>query len=124
MFEDIFKKTEIENKGGVIDVSISYREDYWEEIKQSPKKLGNILESAMGMMASSPNMFVHQECSAVVCTDFGFVDRPNNGRDLNFVFKVYDIANEEQEKEYVSKLSPEDRKWYESDKNDKRDSLI
>ena len=113
MFEDIFKKAETSKNNGMIDISIDFKESYWEEIKEDPSKLGEILNSKINL-GLDPFMRRHGRGKSVHTGHR--VIKGAFGSNLVFDFEVYDISDEEEEKKYVEKLDPEYRKWYESNK--------
>jgi len=110
--------TEEKKENGMINYSISLKESYWEEIKQDPTKLGEIVTRVIDSIDKVDD-FAKQGRSRSVCTDFRFVERTDMDRLLELQFEVYDVADEEEEKKYLEKLDPETRKIYESVKNDK-----
>ena len=114
MFEDIFKKTETAKTNGKLDISIDFKESYWEEIKKDPSKLGEILNSKINL-GLNPWMKNRHGMSKSVCTKHEVIEWADGPR-LRFEFEVYDISDPEEEKKYMKKLDPEDLKFYKLNK--------
>jgi len=83
--------------------STDFKEDYWEEIKKDPRKLGNIIKSVINTIAGvSKNR-------KTVFTDFQFIDKAKR---FQFCFELYDVSDEEQRKTYLEKSDPKERERY------------
>jgi len=104
--------SEERKENGMINFGVDFKESYWEEIKQDPSRLGELITRVTDG-ATGLHEFAKHGKSRAVGTDFRFVDREGMDRLLEFQFEVYDVSDEEEEKKYMEKLSPEDREIYE-----------
>ena len=95
MFEDIYKQqTNGIDTHSPIFFSTDFKEEYWEEIKKDPKKLGDLIKSVISMMVGIPVDY------KPVFTDFQFID---GIKKLQFCFELYDMRDEYQRKIYLDK---------------------
>ena len=118
MFEDIgsYKSETDKKKSAKLDYCLSIKESRWEDVKQDPYKLGELVLFVMNFTIGVDKMG-NQTNSRAVYTGFKFIDRENMDRLLDLSFEIYDVDDPEQEKIYMEKLSPEDREVYKKRKN-------
>ena len=103
MFEDIYKQISQDNGSSKsMSFSTSLQEDYWEEIKKSPEKLGDSIKSIVNFVISTSSI---SNSHRMVFTDFQFNDKLKR---LVFNFKFYDTSDEEQNKIYLEELKSGD----------------
>ena len=95
---------------GVMHHSIDFKKEYWED----PKGLGNVLVFLMNSILNSEDFHSRQEKPKYVFTKFEELEKLNK---LKFDFECYDVADEDEEKIFISKLDDERRKIYKRDKS-------
>jgi hypothetical protein len=106
MFEDIYKQINQDNGSSKsVSFSTDFQEDYWEEVKKSPEKLGDSIKSIVNFVISTSSI---SNSHRMVFTDFQFNDELKR---LVFNFKFYDTRDEDHNKIYLDSLNPEERKW-------------
>jgi len=96
---------------GVIYYSIDFKKKLWED----PKELGNVLSFMMNSILGDVDAYLsRQEKPKLVFTEFKELRTFDK---LCFDFECYDVADEDEEKIYMSKLNDEDRESYELGKS-------
>jgi len=104
--------SEESKENSVIYWSIDFKESYWDQIKENPSKLSELMTRMLNSATNLDEFSKHSK-SRAVCTDFNFVniEYPID-RLLEFQFEIYDVSDPEEEKKYMDKLDEKERECY------------